>query len=550
MTTERGADSHQPLEALPAGLIDTLASGHGLAADPARVAPPVEHVQTHISHVFLTGDRVYKLRKAVVLPFLSFATRAERNADCERELRLNRRLAPSVYLGLAAVLRDGATWRLGPVVEDLAPDESSCEHCVVMRRLPSERNAQRMLEKGQLEVEHVDAVAERLASFHALHGLGAPAPFSRDVWEQRVVGPVRDTFALAAGAGCARVATERLRKLERRADAWMEQRRERFEARRRAGRAVDGHGDLHLDHVWFERDDDPPLLIDCIEFRRDFRCIDAASEVAFLAMDLRYRGRWDLGERFLRRYARAGDDFDLYAVVDYFVLYRAMVRCGVAAVAAGDAAITPAQREAAARSAADHLRLAEEALPTRRGGVVAVSGIVGTGKTTVAEGLADALGGVVISSDRVRKHLAGLAPTSREGAEPPGPGLYTRAWDDRVYAGLLERAEAVVGSGRVALLDATFARGARREALRRWAADRGVPARLVETCCEPAVARERLARRSAQGADASDAGPELHARSAAGYESPDEWPVAERAQVHTDAPDWGDGLAGLARRLF
>jgi len=536
-----------PIEELPEGLVASLASGEALAAPgSAAQRSAVEHIQTHISHVFLDRDRVYKLRKAVRLSFLSFASRAERNADCLRELQLNRRLAASVYLGIAPLHRERGRWQLGPLADEVAESDAPAEHCVVMRRLAEEGNAQRLLERGQLRAGHLDAVAERLAEFHARHGLGAPAPFDATQWRRRASGPLRDTFALAAGAGAAGLSRARLRDLEERAAARFEAARERFEARRVAGRAVDGHGDLHLDHIWFESGEAAPLMIDCLEFRRDFRCIDAASEVAFLAMDLRYRGRDDLAARFLRRYARESDDFDLYGVVDYFVLYRAMVRCGVAAVAAGDLAIADAQRDAAARSAARHLALAEAALPQKAGAALVVTGTVGSGKTSAAEGLADALHGVVISSDPVRKRLAGLAPTSRAG----GQALYTRVWDDRVYAGMQERAGAVVDSGRVALFDATFSARARREALRLWARRRGIPIKLVEIRCAAAVARERLTQRRCLGDDASDAGPELLASSESNYEPPHEWPESERFVLRSDASEWRAQLPDLARALF
>ena len=522
----------------------------GLAArdaypDDASAARGVQHIQTHLSHVFLSAERVYKLHKSVRFGFVDFSTRALRNADSLRELRLNRRLAEDVYLGVAPVERDNGLIRLGALREELAPAARGArvaEHCVVMRRLAAGRDALAMLERGVLREHHIDAIAVRIAAFHAQNGMGVPAPFSPEAWLVRVVAPVRESFN---EVGRSDAFAARSRAAGARAEALLGRHAQRFERRRAAGRVVDGHGDLHLAHVWFERDDAPPLAIDCLEFRDDYRQIDAASEVAFLAMDLEYRGRRDLAERFLRRYAEATDDFDLYGVVDFFTAYRAAVRAKVACLAARDELVPALQRARAEESAGHHLALAEAALAEpRRGSVVAMAGIVGTGKSTVAQALADETGGVVIGSDRVRKRLAELQATARGHVE-----LYTDERTLATYAGLLERAASVVLSGRVAILDATYARATFRAELRAWASAHALRAFLVECTCPEPLVRARLAARTRAGGDPSDAGPELYASSAAGWEPPDEWPAELRAVVRTDGEHWRAAVADAAKRF-
>lgn len=531
----------QPLDPeLVRGLRSAAAYPPGFGAERG-----VTEIQTHLSHVFLVGERVYKLHKAASFGFVDFSSRDARNEDSLREVRLNRRLAPDVYLGVAAVERAGGSVRVSREREDLAPpaaDGLVPEHCVVMRRLPEGRDMLSLLERGELAASHIDAVAERIAEFHASHSLGAPAPFARGEWLERVAAPVRESFGEIADSP---ELAARARAALARADAFLARHADRFDARRRAGLVVDGHGDLHLQHVWFERSADSPIAIDCLEFRDDYRQIDAASEVAFLAMDLCYRGRRGLAERFLRRYARARDDYGLYGVVDFFAAYRAAVRAKVASLAARDAAVPESQRAAAAASAERHLSLAEASLAEpARADVVAVAGVVGTGKSSVAEALADAVGGVVISSDRVRKRQADLPATARGHGE-----LYTDARTEATYSGMLERAADVTDSGRIAILDATHASRALREPVRRWAAERGVRALLVEVTCSAPVTLSRLAARAKAGRDPSDAGPELHARSAAGFEPPAEWPADARARLATDAEDWPKEIAALVRAL-
>lgn len=485
--------------------------------------PGFEHVQTHISHVFLGTDRVYKLHKAVRLPYVDFGERAARNADCLREVELNRRLAPDVYLGVAPVL-DGP--RIGAVADALA--DSAAEHVVVMRRLPAGGDALSMVRRGELTAEHLERVAERLVPFHATHGLGRPAPWSESEAFERVAGPCLANCEALRG----RVDADRLAALERRTRERLGALRPWIEARRLAGRAVDGHGDVHLEHVWFE--DGEPRLIDCLEFDAELRAVDPACEVAFLAMDLRYRGRPDLAEAWLAACAGRADDFDGYTGVDFYAAYRAMVRAKVAGVAASQESVEARQREAARGSVERHLALAEQLLePPATGSLVVLCGTVGSGKSTVARRMAHEGRGVPIASDRIRKTRAGLAPDAHPDAGID-EGLYDPDEVERVYAALLERAVPVVDSGRTAILDAGFATRAHRDTARVWADQRGVPARLVEVRCSADTARARLEVRARAGADPSDAGPEFLPVSLARFEPPDEWPSADREVVETD----------------
>jgi len=532
-----------PIQSLPPLVVSALADPRGHPHDP-DAAGGVEQVQTHISHVFMTRGRVYKLRKAVSLGFLSFATRGERNADCLREVALNRRLAPDVYLGVAPVHLAPAP-HLGPVAETLAPpaaDGTVLEHCVVMRRLPAGRDALSLLERGELRPEQLDRLARCVARFHASHGLGRPAPFTAEEWLERSEQPVHESHdALDGAPGIPPRTLARVREATAR---FLREHGALLEARRPAGRAVDGHGDLHLQHVWFERDDAEPLLIDCIEFREDLRRIDPASEVAFLAMDLAYRRRPRLAERFLRAYAEASDDFGLYELVDFHASYRAAVRAKVAALAARDAAVPAPQRRAAEGSARRHLALAARSLAPRTGALVLVCGGIGSGKTTVANILADELAGPVIASDRLRKRLAGLAAEDRLGA-----GFYDPASRAAIYEAMLERAAPALRSGRSVVLDATFARRAWRQQAGACAERLGVPAFLVETRCAEAVVLERLRRRARAGSDASDAGPELLRQDRAAFEATAEWPRARRFRIDTDGPRWRGELRALAAQL-
>ena len=535
-------------EALPPELVADLADARAYPDDASAEHSGVETLQTHLSHLYLTEDRVVKLRKAVELPFVDFSKRAERIADCHREVALNRRLAPDVYLGVAAVEYEDGRY----VQRDRWIDESKsrgaeqAECVVVMRRLEDAADALSMLERGALQPEHLDATAAKLASFHDRVGLGCPAPWDPDGWWEHCYAPIASTLdALAASDA---VDHDALTALQARCRARFQELRGPLERRRRDGKAVEGHGDVHLQHVWFEHGAKEPVLIDCLEFDSELRRTDAANEVAFLAMDLAYRERTDLAARFLWRYARARDDFDLFRVVDAYQAYRAAVRGKVAALAAADDEIPQQQRRAAKMSAERHLELASRFLaPKSPGTVVVVCGTVGVGKSTVAEEIASGSDGVVISSDRVRKRLAGMAPNER-GDSKLDTGLYAPDKKDAVYRGLLERAAPIVESGRVAILDATFSRAADRAAVLAWAFEHRAEALLVRVQCDEQLVLSRLAKRSERGDDPSDAGPELVAPSRDRFEEPIEWPDKDRYETWSDRTE-RPALEGLFRRL-
>ena len=517
---------------------DALASAAAYPED-ATAADGVECVQTHISRVFLTRDRVYKFRKAVALSFLDFSSQAARNTDCLEEVRLNRRLAPDVYLGVAPLLVDAGRATVGPISETLRA--ADLEHCVVMRRLPAGRDALSLLTAGRLPWNALDAVAERLAGFHRGVALAREVLPGRADWLDGIERPVQACVDVLAESGLPGLGPGLGQRLERAVRERTAALAGAFERRRQEGRAVDGHGDLHLDHVWFEREDTVPLVIDCVEFDRALREIDPASDVAFLAMDLRYRGEALRAERFLRLYARGTDDFGLYDVVDYFAAYRGAVRAKVAALAAIDPGIAEAQRERAAHSATEHAALAEELLREPGvGPVVALCGTVGSGKSSVAAELADRIGGVVIASDEVRRSAPLATPRAAE--------RYTDERVDAVYRAMLERAAPVVESGRPVLLDATHSVRLRRDRVAAWARERGARAWLVEAHCERGEAHGRLVRRASTGEDASEAGPERLDASLAAFEPPSEWPSETRVRVAT-TEGWQDRIEPLVGKL-
>jgi aminoglycoside phosphotransferase family enzyme/predicted kinase len=487
-------------------------------AYPAPRPSQVTQVTTHISWVFLTDREVWKLKRPVDYGFVNYTTLEGRRRCCEDEVRLNRRLAPDVYLGVVPV-------RLGPQGHWFGADGDVVDYAVRMRRLPDERSAEAFLRRGALTPDHLTRLAARLARFFVD---AAPAPKAGAV--EAIRDNVLENFAQVepfVGRFVSRDTFDAVR-------AWqlgiLARQSGRFRARVEQGRIRDGHGDLRLEHVYFE--DAEPIVIDCVEFNERLRSGDAAADVAFLAMELTARSRADLAELFLAAFALECDDHDLYGVVDFYAGYRAWVRGKVAAFLAADPS-TP--REKAARKAEEArslFDLARSYAEARTGAppVVAVGGLIGSGKSTLAEALGRAAGIPVVSSDRVRKVLAGV-PAIERAPE----GAYSAAFSTRTFEELFRRAAVVLDSGRGVVLDATFRERDLRLRARDLARRHGRRFLFVETVCDEATLRERLRRRAA-GLSVSDAGESLLDRIRSEFEPVIELDASEHVRVDTTEP--------------
>ncbi len=480
---------------------------------PAAYGYPVEGVevrQTHISVVFLAGAYAYKLKKPVKLDFLDFSTLEKRLHFCRQEVHLNRRLAPEVYLGVVPIVRTAA----GVRVEG---DGEVVEWAVKMQRLPDEATVHDRLGRGDIGVELVESLARKIASFHrSAETSGRIARFGRidrvsrivlDVFGQALaqVGTTVHEAVFARVKGLAEQALDRLRPL--------------IEERAARGVPRDCHGDLHLDHVYSFPNRQAPgdlVIIDCIEFNERFRYIDPVADMAFAAMDFAFHGRPDLARVFNEAYFRASRDEEGRELLPLYTAYRAMVRGAVEGLLLGEKEVPQAERAAALARARAHwlLALAELEEPGRKPCLVMVAGLPGTGKSCLAQGLAEQAGFWVLRSDVVRKELAGLS------AQQPAPpdlraSLYTPAWTERTYGECLHRAERLLFEGKRVLVDATFREERFRRAFLRAAARWGVPGGVLLCQAEPATVRQRLEQRRG---DASDADWSIYLQAAGSWE--------------------------------
>lgn len=384
----------------------------------------VELVETHVSWV-LRGDReVFKVKKPVSLGFLDFGTVERRRAACEEEVRLNAALAPGVYLGVSPIVaRTEDRVVIGAAGE--APGRSPVvDWAVRMRRLDDAQRADARLAAGALEAGDVHRIAELVAAFHAGRAVDHHVA-AQWASHSAVARNVHENFAQTRARVHAYVDPEVAAEAEARQTAFLRDRADLFAARVAAGRIRDGHGDLRLEHVYLEPDG--IRVIDCIEFAARYRIGDGCADVAFLAMDLEAHGRADLAERLLARYARAADDHDLYALVDFYAGYRAWVRGKVAMLLAEDAGASEATRERAAREARRHLLLAVAAArpPLVAPTLVCVAGLIASGKSTVADAVAASSPARSSTPIGRASTCSGWARRSRS-TTPPGAARTTR----------------------------------------------------------------------------------------------------------------------------
>ncbi len=486
-----------------------------------------ELIETHISWVFLGASEVFKVKRPVDLGFLDFTSLQKRREACDAELRLNQRLAADVYLDVVPITRDA----LG--VHVIGGEGEVVDWAVHMRRLAVERRADVLLQAGVLEPRQVDDLAKHIALFH--ERARCDAETSQHGNADMIRSNVIENFEQTRDSIGDYLSPQQAQAIETWQLAILSD-ASRFAARVESGRVRDGHGDLRLEHVYFGQDE-RITVIDCIEFNDRFRYGDVCSDIAFLSMDLAWHGRVDLAERFLARYARESNDYELYSVVDFYESYRAFVRGKVASLLAGDVDASTGARDRARSEARRYfvLSLAYERPPLVAPRIVAVGGMVASGKSAVSAAIGEILAAPVVSSDRTRKLLMGRAPTDFLGAEA-WSGPYARDVTEAVYEELLRLSEIILRSGRPVVIDASFRTAAMRGAASNLARRHGVPFTMIECTAPRDMIRERLAARGRSAAAESDARSELFDEFEQHFEAMDELLASEHQQFDTSRP--------------
>lgn len=471
---------------------------------PGASAAP-ELIETHISWVVLVGDHAYKIKKPVRLSFVDFRTLAARQAACDEELRLNRRLAPDIY---EAVVPIGGT-PARPVL-NATP---AIEFAVAMRRFPQTALFDAQLAAGRLTEDDMRQAARMLAAFHG--SLQPAGPASSFGTAEAVIAPFDETMRDLVDE-----VAKRSPALGGRLDAAHRRLQPLFSARKAGGFVRECHGDLHLRNL--VKLDGRIFAFDCLEFAPDLRWIDVVNEAAFLFMDLETHGAAPLAWRFLDGYLQETGDYAGLSLLGYYSAYHAFVRAKIAKLA-GDA-----------WSVTRYFEAGERNLEDRRGTLILTHGFSGSGKTTVTEPLIGSLPAVRIRSDVERKRLAGLPPEAATGSAFE-QGIYSPGGTRRTYARLLSLALPGVLAGCNVIVDAAFLKSWQRELFARAARASSIALVLLDCVAPEAVLRERVRRREGRGAGVSEAGSDVLERQLAGAEAPAASEGFARVAVDTES---------------
>ena len=440
-------------------------------------------IDTHISIVFLVGDRVFKMKRALKLSFLDYSTLAERERLCRAEFELNRRTAPALYRAVRRLTQapnggiewDGEGALVEPVLEMARfGDDALFDHLATAGKLTP-----------PLMVQLGDIIAEFHARAETTPAFGGSAGIAAVIADDH--GNLR--------SGCPPLDREAVDALRRAEESTLAKQAALLDARQRQGKVRRCHGDLHLRNICLF--DGKPTLFDCIEFSDEIACIDTLFDLAFLLMDLEHRGLRGLGNILLNRYLdRSGEDAGL-AALPLFMSVRAGIRAKVAVAA------LKVQKDAAEQARA-YLDLAARLLQPASPRLVAVGGLSGSGKSTVAAGLAGdfapAPGARHLRSDVLRKTMMQVAPETRLP-----PSAYTREVSDQVYHVAREQAAAALAAGYSAIVDATFIDAGERAAIAAVATQAGAPFTGLWLTAPGAVLLDRVAKRRGNSSDADGA---------------------------------------------
>ncbi|MDH4285040.1 MAG: AAA family ATPase [Gallionellaceae bacterium] len=477
-------DDFQSQKVLAAALLDCRRYPHA--------AKTVRLIETHISWVFLAGRYAYKIKKSLDLGFLNFTSLEARQFYCNEEIRLNRRLAPRIYLDVIPIG--------GSPEEPVLGAQPAIEYAVRMKRFPTTRLMDRLLMSSKVMPSHVDHLAAAVAHFH--NGL-PPAEASSGLGSLTAIhGAAQQNFEqlqrfLKQPADIQ--AADELRHATEKAYATCEK---GFMMRRMQGCVRECHGDLHLGNIVLIGDE--PIPFDGIEFNPDLRWIDVMSDIAFTVMDLLYRQRPDFASRLLNAYLEITGDYGGVAVLNFYIAYRAAVRAKVSAIRSAQAGLSRREITEALAVCRSYLVLAQDTLVRKRSVLIITHGLPGSGKSTFALAAVERLQAIRIRSDVERKRLFGLAALANSRSRAGG-GIYGADATRRTYTRLLELARELLQAGFPVIVDAAFLKQEERELFRELARDLGVPFVIASIEASPASLRARILARHHEKKDASEA---------------------------------------------
>jgi uncharacterized protein len=486
----------------------------------------VEFRQTHISYIFLSGPYAYKVKKTVKFDFLDYSTLENRRHFCAEEMRLNRRLAPNTYLGVVQIGRANGSFFLDE--NNLADRQRVVEYAVKMNRLPENRMLRTLVLDGAATTTHLLAVAKKLAAFHER----APDENSARYGSlQAIASKLSENFRDTGRFIGQTLGKRWFETIQDFSNAFLKANSNLLERRISEGRVRECHGDLRAEHICLIDDIE---IFDCVEFDESLRYGDVASEIGFLAMDLDFLGQPELSAKLESAYATAARDANLAALLPFYKCYRACVRGKVESLKHEETDVAePERREAALQAMRYFLLATRYAKGPTKAMLLVVCGMVASGKSTVARLLSARTGFSVLDSDRVRKKLAGLSPTTR-APENYHSGIYSNEFTRLTYDSLVKAAEDQLAKGHGIIIDATFGNPEHRRSFTDLARRFHIPLLFLECQADEDTIRRRLKERQSDKIQVSDATWSIYEQMRADYSAPSEIPDSSRFELDTE----------------
>ncbi|MDR9404413.1 MAG: AAA family ATPase [Halothece sp. Uz-M2-17] len=486
----------------------------------------IQKLQTHISYIFLTGEYAYKLKKPLDLGFLDFSTLEKRKYYCQQELNLNQPIAPDIYLDVLPITQQNNDIQLngeGQVVD----------YVLKMRQFPQSALLSVMQKEGQLSESLIIALGKRVATFHQqtktndyISQFGQP---------EAIAEAINNNYQQTEKYIGITQTEKQFQETKAFTDNFLDSQKSLFQGRVDQGFVRECHGDLHLKNIcWWQ---DKIQLFDRIEFNEPFRFVDVMYDVAFTVMDLQFRGCPDFANVFLNCYLEQTGDWEGIQVLPLYLSRQAYVRAKVNSLMLDDPHISEEEKQHAREQASQYYHLAWDYTQSQKGRLWMMSGLSGSGKTTIARKMAKQQPAIHLRSDAVRKHLAGI-DVEETGSED----IYTPEMSEKTYDRLLALGILLGSQGWSVILDAKYDRQDLRQAVISEANQHHLPLQIVYCDAPMAVLRDRVAKRSG---DISDATPDLLAKQKANAE-----PFTATEQAYIVTLDTSQPWENLAPKLF
>ncbi|HLR24914.1 MAG TPA: AAA family ATPase [Fodinibius sp.] len=504
-------------------LIEFLKNPDAYPHDPERIT----HIQTHISHVFMAGSYVYKVKKPVNFEFLDFSTLEKRKYYCGREVELNRRLCSGIYLGVVTISSSNDDYQL-----ESDNEATIVEYAVKMRRLPQQFFLHTFIEDDRLSHQHFDRVANKLTDFYRSQQR------DEDILQWGSIEKIRyntdENFRQTRRFLGETIGDNSFKAVHQYTNQYLKRREGLFTQRIEENRIVDGHGDLHLEHIHISPDQ--VRIFDCIEFNDRFRYGDVAADLAYLAMDLDFNDCPKEERYFVKEMAQKLNDDDLIAHINFYKCYRAYVKGKVKSLQSSEEEVGEEDQKKARQTAADYFGLSlRYALLGSDPTVLVFMGRIATGKSTLAKYLSDKLDIRRFSSDRTRKTMMGL-PLDQRPEASKRKELYSPKMSRKTYRHLLDEAEGQLEGRKSVIIDATFSRKEYRDKIIEIAGAHNANGLFVETCASDGTIVGRLKSRESTSGVVSDARLEDFKSLSQAYYSPAELSSTRLLKISTEPP--------------